>query len=251
MIVSHLHGDHVGGLPFLLLDAAYNRPRAEPLVVAGPPGIEACVLARPRSPLSGYAGSVSTRVPVRFVELEAGVSCRWTACSSRAIGVEHSAKTPCLAHTCGGRWQGDRLLRRHAVDAGARRVVARCGPVRLRVHGLRPAALLALVARGAHHPCVRVRRRADGAHAPWSAHAGTMPRRRGGPAPKTGWSSRCDAPAVALDRRHRTAGSRSHGDQGHRGLDRTSALLIRSTNSVAGSRVRRRLRDAPSSSGSR
>ena len=32
VVVSHLHGDHVGGVPFLLLDAAYNRPRT---VLAG------------------------------------------------------------------------------------------------------------------------------------------------------------------------------------------------------------------------
>ncbi|MBI2360037.1 MAG: MBL fold metallo-hydrolase [Deltaproteobacteria bacterium] len=40
VFLSHLHGDHFGGLPFFFLDALYANPRAEPLVVAGPPGTE-------------------------------------------------------------------------------------------------------------------------------------------------------------------------------------------------------------------
>jgi ribonuclease BN (tRNA processing enzyme) len=37
VFVSHLHGDHFGGLPFLILDGQFAR-RTRPLVVAGPPG---------------------------------------------------------------------------------------------------------------------------------------------------------------------------------------------------------------------
>lgn len=38
IILSHLHGDHFGGLPFLLLDAQFAHQRERPLVIAGPPG---------------------------------------------------------------------------------------------------------------------------------------------------------------------------------------------------------------------
>lgn len=38
VLVSHLHGDHFGGLPFLILDGQFSR-RTKPLTVAGPPGI--------------------------------------------------------------------------------------------------------------------------------------------------------------------------------------------------------------------
>lgn len=41
VIVSHLHGDHFGGLPFLLLDAQFLSRRDKPLVIAGPPGTRA------------------------------------------------------------------------------------------------------------------------------------------------------------------------------------------------------------------
>jgi ribonuclease BN (tRNA processing enzyme) len=37
VLVSHLHGDHFGGLPFLILDGQFRR-RTEDLTVIGPPG---------------------------------------------------------------------------------------------------------------------------------------------------------------------------------------------------------------------
>src|SRR5437899_1509193 len=37
--LTHLHGDHFGGVPFLILDAQFRR-RERPLLVAGPPGTE-------------------------------------------------------------------------------------------------------------------------------------------------------------------------------------------------------------------
>jgi ribonuclease BN (tRNA processing enzyme) len=38
IVLSHLHGDHFGGLPFLLLNAQFLARRDKPLLIAGPPG---------------------------------------------------------------------------------------------------------------------------------------------------------------------------------------------------------------------
>lgn len=41
IFITHLHGDHVGGLPFLLLEASLVHKRTAPLTIAGPPGLKA------------------------------------------------------------------------------------------------------------------------------------------------------------------------------------------------------------------
>jgi ribonuclease BN (tRNA processing enzyme) len=40
ILITHFHGDHFAGLPFLLLDAQFTR-RTRPLTIAGPEGLEA------------------------------------------------------------------------------------------------------------------------------------------------------------------------------------------------------------------
>jgi len=61
ILISHLHGDHFGGVPFVLLDGQFRRG-ARPLVVAGPPGVEARVAATLEALFPG-----ATRVERRFV----------------------------------------------------------------------------------------------------------------------------------------------------------------------------------------
>jgi len=38
VVITHLHGDHFGGLPFLILDGQFAR-RTRPLTVLGPAGV--------------------------------------------------------------------------------------------------------------------------------------------------------------------------------------------------------------------
>jgi ribonuclease BN (tRNA processing enzyme) len=84
VFVSHLHGDHFGGLPFLILDAQFAR-RAEPLTVIGPPGT-----ARRLPELMECMFPGSTSVPRRFrldvVELVPDGASAATAAGVRAVG---------------------------------------------------------------------------------------------------------------------------------------------------------------------
>jgi len=36
ILLTHIHGDHAGGIPFLLLDAMLGAKRDRPLTIAGP-----------------------------------------------------------------------------------------------------------------------------------------------------------------------------------------------------------------------
>ena len=40
IILSHLHGDHFGGIPFFFIEYLYRQPRDNPLTIAGPSGTE-------------------------------------------------------------------------------------------------------------------------------------------------------------------------------------------------------------------
>ncbi len=40
ILLSHLHGDHFAGLPYLFLEYIFEQPRRRPLRIAGPPGTE-------------------------------------------------------------------------------------------------------------------------------------------------------------------------------------------------------------------
>lgn len=68
VLVSHFHGDHYGGLPFLILAQQFAKRRT-PLVVAGPPGVEARVRGAFDALYPGSTSAAHEAVDVRYVEL--------------------------------------------------------------------------------------------------------------------------------------------------------------------------------------
>jgi len=70
ILITHFHGDHFAGLPFLLLDAQFTR-RARPLVIAGPEGIETR-LAQLREALFENSSKTEQRFELRVVALKPG-----------------------------------------------------------------------------------------------------------------------------------------------------------------------------------
>ncbi|MGH7824754.1 MAG: MBL fold metallo-hydrolase [Candidatus Binatia bacterium] len=69
IFLSHLHGDHFGGLPFFFIEYLYNKPRGRPLHVAGPPGTQERVSELFRLM---YGGATKELPPACFHALEPG-----------------------------------------------------------------------------------------------------------------------------------------------------------------------------------
>ena len=69
VLVSHLHGDHFAGLPFLLLDAQLVSRRTAPLTLAGPPGFEARLMTVMEAMFAGST-KIERKHPLDIRELE-------------------------------------------------------------------------------------------------------------------------------------------------------------------------------------
>jgi len=93
--LSHLHGDHFGGLPFLILDGQFSR-RTRPLLLAGPPGVRERVEAALEVFFPGSSG-VSRRFAVTFLELAEGVAHPVGPVRVTPFPVEHPSGAPAYA----------------------------------------------------------------------------------------------------------------------------------------------------------
>ncbi len=95
VLLSHLHGDHFGGVPFLILDGQFSR-RQRPLVIAGPPGVRARVEAAMEVLFPGSTG-VTRRFAVSFVEIGERQPQRLGSATVTAFEVHHACGAPPFA----------------------------------------------------------------------------------------------------------------------------------------------------------
>ncbi len=95
VLLTHLHGDHFGGVPFLVLDGQFSR-RTRPLVVAGPPGTRARVEAA-MGIFFPNSTRVTRRFAVEFVELAERVSAAVGPAMVTPFPVEHASGAPSYA----------------------------------------------------------------------------------------------------------------------------------------------------------
>jgi ribonuclease BN (tRNA processing enzyme) len=90
VFISHLHADHMFGIPFLLLEYCVRRQRTEPLYLIGPVGLEAvtqrlCDIAWPDLQETGF----EPRVPLRFLEIAQEGTYEAGGREFEAIPMEH------------------------------------------------------------------------------------------------------------------------------------------------------------------
>ena len=94
VFVSHLHGDHFGGLPFLVLDGQFSR-RTTPLTVIGPPGI-ARRLADAMECLFPGSSTTPRRFRIDTVELAPGSAASVRGVTVSAWQGDHPSGAPAL-----------------------------------------------------------------------------------------------------------------------------------------------------------
>jgi ribonuclease BN (tRNA processing enzyme) len=69
VVLTHIHGDHCGGLPFMLMDAMLGAKRTTPLTIAGPADIKARLAHISNALLPGIE-TMTPKFRVEYVEME-------------------------------------------------------------------------------------------------------------------------------------------------------------------------------------
>ena len=96
IFISHLHGDHFGGLPFFILDAQFYSRRLAPLTLVGPPGFE----TRLRQAMEIFFPG-SSEAPRKFQVIVHEIAPNTTATFDQivlsTVEVRHACGAPALA----------------------------------------------------------------------------------------------------------------------------------------------------------
>jgi len=87
ILITHFHGDHFGGLPYLMLDAQFLK-RKRPLVIAGPQGIE-IRLTRVMEALFEHSSVTKPSFDLQVLALEPDVPRQFGAVTVTPFPVVH------------------------------------------------------------------------------------------------------------------------------------------------------------------
>jgi ribonuclease BN (tRNA processing enzyme) len=126
IFLTHLHGDHFGGLPFFILDAQLVSRRTSPLTIVGPQGLSARLEALMEASFPG-SSRARRNFPVEVMEIEAEKATPIPGVGADVTGyvVDHPSGSPSLGLRldCDGRviaYTGDTAWTEAIVKIGRR-----------------------------------------------------------------------------------------------------------------------------------
>lgn len=96
ILISHLHGDHFGGIPFFILDAQLISGREIPLVIAGPPGLTQRVREAMEIFYPGSSG-IERKFAIEYVEMTEGENKQMGDLTVLPVRVIHGSGAPSYA----------------------------------------------------------------------------------------------------------------------------------------------------------
>jgi ribonuclease BN (tRNA processing enzyme) len=103
IIISHLHGDHFGGIPFLIRETQVLGERERPLVIAGPPGTRERIQTAMEN---FFPHSTDKNLPfsLEYREFSPPRSLQFGSATVAAFPTEHREGT--CPHTLRVEWKG-------------------------------------------------------------------------------------------------------------------------------------------------
>lgn len=92
IVLSHFHGDHYGGIPFLILEAAVVQKRKKPLTILSPPGLEAKLEQLFECLYPGSTNALKA-FPIHYRSYKEGEELHHQSLSVCAYPVKHAPKS--------------------------------------------------------------------------------------------------------------------------------------------------------------
>lgn len=92
ILLTHIHGDHSAGIPFMLMDAMLGAKRDRPLTIAGPKNLKARLDETAEALFPGMS-AMAPKFPVTYVELPVGETTEVLGLKVTPYAAKHTWQT--------------------------------------------------------------------------------------------------------------------------------------------------------------